>query len=837
MKVIRENNLVVNEDSKGTQFEKNTAAWLNDHFGKNGWEFSQFGGSDATVLDVGGFKDTDEPIPENVRAWIECKYANAQAGQFTLSLGDDDTFVFSERDDKPAFSKLASIITKLLNSNGLKYSQVTTKGHNINDNELEINIDDFPSDSIKNLLFNLIKADYYDRKCEVMAFGKNLTEPKFTWIKDLENSFDIKGVVRIKNNNKAISFPKDYDFGDIVKAAGADNYYQAVGGSKDGRLFVSYNDKPSFSNFNFDGNEYALSLRNIPDDIKKHLGGFVREVRSNGDSGKPVVICTLYPKKGFDGMTYDELENYLKSKIGVNEGLDMRQNLSEELIINDDISLGSLDHDDEECKKELAKEIEKNEKEVSDELTDRVEEVEEINTAEAPKVEIHDAEDKKIKIKGLTERLILEEPEDTLNEDFGSWTEDTYMDKYFTAVHDVYAVLYKFIRDCGDYMHEAGENQLDTAESICDEAVVHFEEALDEFGNLTEEVLDEKIPGDLSKAYKKYNYKGRSGVNTDLENATYTVIDDPAEAYKLYKQDPKSIRLLFGNDLIDFRDDGRPSDIHRDTWLGNGKEFVNRNGKVVRDSMYVPPKELIKRADKIYVTNEHTPEGQKDQAKLAARRENPESPNSNVGNRLRNYSHGKRHYWNNDERRGDASRSDSYDLRSLNNYKDTLQTYERRLAQADQTGDYGWRGRDRMVQDIEDARNSVASMQGRIKDNKARRRYADSEIALQRPLERFIELKGSVDQLQDRVNDSAQDLETARKEGSPSSRRNKERLRELQQDMLELRKKIAAVELDLEETDEEDAKAVEAAERKYLMASMEYDTARAEIDQLLRRNK
>ena len=86
------------------------------------------------------------------------------------------------------------------------------------------------------------------------------------------------------------------------------------------------------------------------------------------------------------------------------------------------------------------------------------------------------------------------------------------------------------------------------------------------------------------------------------------------------------------------------------------------------------------------------------------------------------------------------------------------------------------------------------------------------------------------------VDDSARDLETAKKEGSPNSRRNKEKLRELQQDMLELRKRIAAVELDLEETDEEDAKAIEAAERKYSSAQSEYNNARAEIDQLLRRN-
>ena len=45
------------------------------------------------------------------------------------------------------------------------------------------------------------------------------------------------------------------------------------------------------------------------------------------------------------------------------------------------------------------------------------------------------------------------------------------------------------------------------------------------------------------------------------------------------------------------------------------------------------------------------------------------------------------------------------------------------------------------------------------------------------------------------------------------------------------------VELNLEETDEEDAKAVAAADRKYQAALAEFNSAQAEIDRLLRRNQ
>lgn len=97
--------------------------------------------------------------------------------------------------------------------------------------------------------------------------------------------------------------------------------------------------------------------------------------------------------------------------------VNMNVNLSEELIINDDISLGK---DEEAQAAEDNKAFEEHEKEVNKELEERVDAVDEINEFEADPVEIHDGEDKKVKIKGLTEKLILEEPDDSLNEDFGS---------------------------------------------------------------------------------------------------------------------------------------------------------------------------------------------------------------------------------------------------------------------------------------------------------------------------------------------------------------------------------------------------------------------------------
>lgn len=95
--------------------------------------------------------------------------------------------------------------------------------------------------------------------------------------------------------------------------------------------------------------------------------------------------------------------------------LDMKKNLSEELIINNDLEMW----DNEDTLPEIEKDREELDKEVNKELEAKIKDVEDINAAEAPEIEVHDGDDKKIKVKGLTEKLILDEGDDshTLNED------------------------------------------------------------------------------------------------------------------------------------------------------------------------------------------------------------------------------------------------------------------------------------------------------------------------------------------------------------------------------------------------------------------------------------
>jgi len=492
----------------------------------------------------------------------------------------------------------------------------------------------------------------------------------------------------------------------------------------------------------------------------------------------------------------------------------MRKNLSEELVINDVIKLGV--EEDEEVSTQPDKETEKK---INKELADKVKDVEEINDAKTP--------DLGVKIKGLTEKLVLEEPSDMLNEDINPYSYDAYSD----AVSDLTNIVKRFLERTNDVPHE-------DAIQMCYDA---FEEAIDNSleENLEEEVLDEKIPKDLAKAYKNANpgmYKGLP--NADLQNATYDEVS-PEAGYKAYKNDPQSVRLLFGNRLIDFEPNGHASLEHRDTWLPRDKWYTNRNGKVVKDTKYIPPKDLFRLADKIYITNENTPEGKKNAELMKQRAENPESPNVNYENNPRNTLQSYDNTgvgWN--ERRGSTAptsvNKSAYNKRMLNRYDNEIANYRQWLE--DPTLRPSYYTENEVKEKIKNLEKRKMDFQGEVADNAARLRYANSEKNLQKPFVKYKEIKNNLSSLSSRAERAKDELNKARQFGSPASQENKRRLKDLNDDLAEVLRKIALIELELEETDEEDAAAVAEAERKYNDAYATYTNAKGELDALLRRN-
>lgn len=161
----------------------------------------------------------------------------------------------------------------------------------------------------------------------------------------------------------------------------------------------------------------------------------------------------------------------------------MRTNLSEELKLNDDISLD----DGSEKLPELEKEKEKLDKEIQKDLDAKVDIAKEIRDAEAPKAEINDAKGKSTKIKQFVEKLILEEPSDALNEDIDTTNLNARRECLSTVYNALakyanylYYDLYPDLEDSGIDFDEDDFDEtfdiFDELSKVCEEALIRAED-------------------------------------------------------------------------------------------------------------------------------------------------------------------------------------------------------------------------------------------------------------------------------------------------------------------------------------------------------------------------
>ena len=154
----------------------------------------------------------------------------------------------------------------------------------------------------------------------------------------------------------------------------------------------------------------------------------------------------------------------------------MRKNLSEELKINDDIVL----NDGSEAKEEEDKKAKEVEKEVQKELDSKNKIAKEVVNAKTPDAKANNSMGKSTKIKQFVEKLTLEEPSNTLNEDFEDG-EDQYYDLYFDLVSDIYRLLVNFAHKALNIQYVRDQDipidfVREQAESSCEEALMHFDD-------------------------------------------------------------------------------------------------------------------------------------------------------------------------------------------------------------------------------------------------------------------------------------------------------------------------------------------------------------------------
>lgn len=484
-KIVDEDILVESGDSKGDNFEIGAAEWLNNNFSKKtGYTFH--------AKQDTGHGDIECIYKGDVKFLVECKLGPAQAGQMSLKpVFNDNSEIIKfdyKRDENTLLGKLTSQILNLINTKIKETgSAVEANGIVIDnifvDDEGDISAEaDITEDS--NLFQRFVKQEYLDNKPSTKFFifdklnGKNPPEfyrsasninPHLCLTKDIDRVYDMSAKARLKVDADALkyatvddklkkAFIKAFNAKDIVDIDGV--AYALL----DKKLTVNDNYKVTVGD-----DTYHLNQENGK--LVTTDNGIAQQIRKRKKNNRVIFIITLnLTKEGYSINQTDEFIKYLNSyKNGKNEELDMRENLSEELKINDVIELDDGDRSEEEIKEDDKEESDL-EKDIQKELDDKNKIADEIRDAEAPKPELNNGLGKATKIKQFVEKLILEEPSNILNEDF----EDEYSDARFDAVHAVFKPLtdYAFIlQNKLGFDADAVEEEL---YSVAEEAIIRF---------------------------------------------------------------------------------------------------------------------------------------------------------------------------------------------------------------------------------------------------------------------------------------------------------------------------------------------------------------------------
>lgn len=273
------------------------------------------------------------------------------------------------------------------------------------------------------------------------------------------------------------------------------------------------------------------------------------------------------------------------------------------------------------------------------------------------------------------------------------------------------------------------------------------------------EVLTEKIPKDLAKAYHKANHWSYAHRNSDfankvdLENSTYTEIS-PEEALELKKEGKlDTVRALVNGHLVTYYNDGQSEYF---TELPRGKKYTTRTGRDEYNSKYVPLKHVLSVADKIYVADEVTnPEKMATRLNLDDNGRTPDdvydSTRTFDSERTANKALGKDKPY---------SSFDKYDTDRLERYKANLADLEKRWEDGDITRREYEQNKERYAQWIDELETKKRRENSFIKDRRAAARNYSSDISATSAIRTYKRLKSeiksakaSADRYQAKIND------------------------------------------------------------------------------------
>lgn len=458
------------------------------------------------------------------------------------------------------------------------------------------------------------------------------------------------------------------------------------------------------------------------------------------------------------------------------------------------------------------------------------------------------------KIKKLTEKIHLDEELDDVD--------------YFDLVHDIYRAILKVLKDYSGYtindvltalgevevrledgefdIPVSEELQLSKAYSSHQKDLFSKSSSRIRDGQKIDESLDEAVPSDLMNAYKKRSNFFRRNPKVDWQNSEYREIKTlgrdikPVEALEILKTNPTSLRVLISNgynkqpSLVTFKEDGKPSSEYKVEVYGD-KVYVTSGGVAKNSTRRMPPSYIFQIADKIYVADEK----EKDPNLLAQRRENPESPNfkrSNLPNVDNNYNlanqeiRGGRTYTTKQDILWRKQRIDSYQqqIDNLQKYIDEHpnEDHSRDLSRID----YYKEQKDRYLADMK-------RMQGEIQDWEARRRYLTTENDLRRVVTEYKELRQDLQSAKRGVQTATANLENTKEKGSPENNRLRRDLADVKESIRKYEKQLALLEVQLLDADEEDERAVAAAQARLDSAQNNLDRIQARLSSIIKKSK
>ena len=345
--------------------------------------------------------------------------------------------------------------------------------------------------------------------------------------------------------------------------------------------------------------------------------------------------------------------------------------------------------------------------------------------------------------------------------------------------------------------------------------------------------LDEAIPKDLAKAYKRSRYQG--DYNADLQNANYNEVS-PDEAYNIIKKQDKErdVRIIINGKLIKINNGYGERDDRFRTDVPIDKAYVRKSGAKERDTARMGLKHLLGIADKIYVTNEAEPEGQKDQDVINARRLNPESKFYGGSNRI-------------GDGRGSRNYSGWYSDKEIKNKMDRIydeyRSRKNELASKLASGDLT---QDEYNQAMKVAKNDLASRLRNDygadafydkKDYAARKRYRSAEDAITAPIKRYNELKDEIDSAQYSVDEYTKKIDKIKNNGSYKTRDARSSISYYKRQLDSIAAKLAELEMVLETADETDQAEISKAQAELDQYTAKLDSYKDEVKKLLRKTE